>query len=305
MKLVGDKYFGGSTDVWIGNKRKIFISFSIHFVDGPILRTIDLACERFYGLQTGAFIAKKLETVLVDKGLDPKKCAGITIDNAPNMIKAGEILGAADNSICTVPCFCHSLQLTVHRFQGIANVNGRPQTTGAPGAGGAGSEPPSGYSSRVKSALSRCNDIITSFKKSPKVSVVCSFHVSAVQKIMLLLIIMRRTSPTQPCLCLYNFVVRRASFWCRTAHNFPGTIELKNTCRFLVWFARLPVANRECHGSFQFLCCSSSLFLPPFSEHRAAEGERRLAWSGILRATGAHAHAVVVGRDKHPQPLEE
>ncbi|CAN0264611.1 unnamed protein product, partial [Laminaria digitata] len=81
----------------------------------------------------------ELKTILLNKGLDPKMCTGIAIDNASNMLKAGEIVGADDdNDIVTVSCFCHSLQLTVHRFQGVAAVKGRPKTTAANGGTGAG-----------------------------------------------------------------------------------------------------------------------------------------------------------------------
>ncbi|CAN0005502.1 unnamed protein product, partial [Laminaria digitata] len=108
-----------STDIWTGTSRKMFISLTIHFADGDLLRSLDLACEPFNVAHTGVNIAQKLKTILVDKGLDPKKCTGVTIDNASNMIKAAEILGADDdNNIVTVSCFCHSLQLTIHRFQG-------------------------------------------------------------------------------------------------------------------------------------------------------------------------------------------
>lgn len=217
----------------------MFISLTIHFVDGRKLRTIDLACEPFKDSHTGVNIAKRVKDIIIAKGLQPKKCTGITIDNAANMMKAGEILGEDDdNNIVTVPCFCHSLQLTVHRFQGMANVKGSRQpnrpsgsadarfknragggsgAVGAAGgggggggvdgggsndagggnagcggvggsvdggdggrAGGAGSRPVRGDSSAIKSVLTLCNEIITTFTRSPEVSVVCISRVNAV-----------------------------------------------------------------------------------------------------------------------------
>ncbi|CAM9295314.1 unnamed protein product [Pylaiella littoralis] len=184
LKLVGDKYFGGSTDIWTGSNGNMSISFTLHIIDGGELRSIDFACEPFNVAHTGAHIAGKLKTIVTDRGLDPKRCTGITIDNAANMIKAGEILLASDEKIMTVACFCHSLQLTVHRFQGVAKVKSGSQTQrvsgggrvgaggagggNAGGAGGAGSGPPRGDSSDIKAMLTLCNEIVTTFNRSPK-----------------------------------------------------------------------------------------------------------------------------------------
>ncbi|CAN0272807.1 unnamed protein product, partial [Scytosiphon promiscuus] len=94
----------------------MFISFTIRFVDAGSLRTIDLACEPFNVAHTGENIAKKLMVILVNKGLNPMKCTAITTDNASNMLCAGKILRANDDSnIFTQSCFCHSFQLAVHR----------------------------------------------------------------------------------------------------------------------------------------------------------------------------------------------
>ena len=55
-------------------------------------------------------IAEKLKDILVEKGLDPIKCTGVTMDNAANMTKAGEVLDAVkDVLIERGPCFCHPL----------------------------------------------------------------------------------------------------------------------------------------------------------------------------------------------------
>ena len=116
----------------------MFISFTIHFVVGDSLRTIDLTCQPFNVPHTGVNTAQKLKTILVDKGLNPMKCTGITLDNVYNMIKAGEILrGDHDNNIHARSCFWHCLQLRVHRFQGLTAVKGRrkPKTAAAAACG--------------------------------------------------------------------------------------------------------------------------------------------------------------------------
>ncbi|CAM9649990.1 unnamed protein product, partial [Laminaria digitata] len=134
VNVVGDKFFGGSTDIWTGRNRKMFISFTIHFVDGPVLRSIDLACRPFNKAHTGANIAQELKNIMVTTGLDPMKCTAITMDNASNMMKAGEILDAADdNKIVALSCFCHSIQLSIQRFLGLAKVKGGLPTTRATG----------------------------------------------------------------------------------------------------------------------------------------------------------------------------
>lgn len=138
--MVGDKFFGGSTDIWTGRNRKMFISFTIHFVDGPALRSIDLACRPFNKAHTGANSAQELNNIMITTGLDPMKCTAITMDNASNMMKVGEILDAADdNKIVALSCFCHSIQLSIQRFLGLAKVKGSLSTTRATGGvGGVG-----------------------------------------------------------------------------------------------------------------------------------------------------------------------
>ncbi|CAM9536367.1 unnamed protein product, partial [Hapterophycus canaliculatus] len=82
------KFYGGSTDIWTGRHRKMFISFTIHFVDGDSLRTIDLDCQPLNVTHSGENIANELKAIIVRKGLNPMKCMGITTDNASNMINA-------------------------------------------------------------------------------------------------------------------------------------------------------------------------------------------------------------------------
>ena len=197
MKLVGDKFFGGSTDIWTGKRKRMFISFTIHVVDGASLRTLDLACQPFDVTHSGENIAKELKAILGKKGLDPMKCTGITTDNASNMLNAGRILDRApDQKIFTQSCFCHSLQLAVYRFQGVDKVKGRANTAAAPapasgpapvGAGGSGGGTPGGAgagggngaagdgtpggpeTSRVRCTPNLVNSIVAEFSKSPKV----------------------------------------------------------------------------------------------------------------------------------------
>ncbi|CAM9556694.1 unnamed protein product, partial [Hapterophycus canaliculatus] len=78
-------YYGCSTDIWTSSKRNMFISLTLHFVQGGSMRTIDFACQPFNESHTGVNIARILKSIFVDKGLDPKKCLGITMDNAANM----------------------------------------------------------------------------------------------------------------------------------------------------------------------------------------------------------------------------
>ncbi|CAN0369064.1 unnamed protein product, partial [Laminaria digitata] len=53
------------------------------------------------------------------------------MDNAANMVKAGEVLAGDSEVLMTrVACFCHTLQLVVHRFEGVARVRGRKKRAG-------------------------------------------------------------------------------------------------------------------------------------------------------------------------------
>lgn len=138
VKLVGDKYFGGLTDIRTGSSLKMYFSSTTHFADGHILRSIDFACEPFNFSHTRVNIARMLKTVLIAKVIDPKKCTGITVDNVASMIKGGEIRSADDdNNVVTAFCFCHPLQPAVHHFQGVANVTGSHHSTGVFGGAGA------------------------------------------------------------------------------------------------------------------------------------------------------------------------
>lgn len=112
--MLGDKHYGASTDIWTGGKRKMYISCTLHFCDGPNLRTVDLVCAPFNEQHSGENIAKKLKAVLVEKGMDPMKCTAITTDNASNIIKAGTVLDNDKEVLMTTgSCFCHSLQLLI------------------------------------------------------------------------------------------------------------------------------------------------------------------------------------------------
>ncbi|CAB1100752.1 unnamed protein product [Ectocarpus sp. CCAP 1310/34] len=126
----------------------MFISFTIHFVDGETLRTIDLACRPFNVTHSGENIAKELKSILTDAGLDPKKCTGITMDNASNMIRAGNQLDASDDSnILRLSCFCHSIQLSIQRFLGLQKVKGSSGNGNGSGSGNGSGDGGSGSGS--------------------------------------------------------------------------------------------------------------------------------------------------------------
>lgn len=203
-KVMTDKYFGASADVWTGTRNNKYISFVVHVYDGRAMRAIDLACAPFReGLHTGANIAAKLKAILKEKGLDPTKCTGIATDDHASE-GAGQILHADMDAFMSavVPCFCHSLQLVVRRFQGApkakdaknadAGAAAKPSTApptvatadstassaaGVPaeggGAGAAGAATPSAPS--VSDLLKQCNDFFEAFNESPKVRTVCIF----------------------------------------------------------------------------------------------------------------------------------
>ena len=142
VKLVGDKFFAGSTDIWTGTHQMMFISFTLHFVDGETLRTIDLACRPFSIKHTGENIAQALKSIVTDAGLDPIKFTAITMDNASNMMKAGELLDAStDTNILSLSCFCHSLQLSIQRLLGLQKVKSGGSSGGGDSGGGGGGAP--------------------------------------------------------------------------------------------------------------------------------------------------------------------
>lgn len=92
------------------------ISFTIDFCDGIVLRTIDLACVRFDVAHSGVNIAEKLKDILVETGLDPMKCTGVTMDNPADMSNAGEVLDAVEDILVERgPCFCHFLSCNASR----------------------------------------------------------------------------------------------------------------------------------------------------------------------------------------------
>ncbi|CAM9198690.1 unnamed protein product [Ectocarpus sp. 12 AP-2014] len=196
-KVMADQYFGASTDVWTGTRKNKYISFVVHVYDGRAMRAIDLACAPFREApHTGTNIAAKLKAILNEKGLDPTKCTGIVTDTHPSE-GGGEILTSDMEAFmpAVIPCFCHSLQLAVRRFQGAAKVKGannadvgaaaNPSTpaptvaaaastassaAGVPaqggGAGAAGAATPSAPT--VPDLMTQCNDFFEAYNESQK-----------------------------------------------------------------------------------------------------------------------------------------
>lgn len=204
-KVMTDKYLGASADVWTGTRKNKYISFVVHVYDGRAMRAIDLACAPFREApHTGTNIAAKLKAILNEKGLDPTKCTGIATDTHASE-GAGEILAADMDAFmpAVVPCFCHSLQFVVRRFQGAAKAKGannadtgaaaKPSTAvptvapaastassaaGVPaeggGAGAAGAATPSAPT--VPDLMKQCSDFFEAYNESPKVRTVCLFR---------------------------------------------------------------------------------------------------------------------------------
>lgn len=102
-----------------GRKNDVFISITVHVVVGTELLSIDLVCAPSNVAHTGVDIAAALRQLPKERGLDPKLCVGITMDNAANMMKRGEALGE-DGETSTSPAFMMldalSIVMPTHSF---------------------------------------------------------------------------------------------------------------------------------------------------------------------------------------------
>lgn len=120
-------------------------SITVHVIVRSELMSLTLVCEPFNVAHTGINIAVALRQRLKERGQDPKLCVGITINNAANMVKAREVASEdGDDSMQRLSCFCYSVELSVHRFNGETKVKGASRACASLGGADKGPLPAGG-----------------------------------------------------------------------------------------------------------------------------------------------------------------
>ena len=98
-----------TTDVWTNpSKTCSLLSFTGHFLEGPVRRKVVLSAMPLEDDHTGVYLASKLKEAISKWEIESKVHVGVR-DNAANMICA---MRHAD--VCDVSCAAHTLQLVLH-----------------------------------------------------------------------------------------------------------------------------------------------------------------------------------------------
>jgi len=109
QQLSAAAWISFTTDVWTNpSKSCSLMSFTGHFVDGPVRRKVILSAMPLEEDHTGVYIASKLKEAISQWEIESKVHVGVR-DNAANMISA-----MRHTNVCDVSCAAHTLQLVLH-----------------------------------------------------------------------------------------------------------------------------------------------------------------------------------------------
>lgn len=108
MQLNGAQWLSFTTDIWSNpTKTCSLLSFTGHFLDGPVRRKIVLGAMVLEEDHTAVYLASKLNEAMQKWGIQPKMHVGVR-DNAANMISAMRHANITD-----IGCTSHTLQLVL------------------------------------------------------------------------------------------------------------------------------------------------------------------------------------------------
>ncbi len=104
------KHVGITTDMWTSTATDSFNTVTAHYLNHDLgcIQCKILECSKFQERHFAKALEEEIKRVTVKFKIDKKLSAGVS-DNAQNIKKALKDLG-----IASIPCFAHSLNLTVH-----------------------------------------------------------------------------------------------------------------------------------------------------------------------------------------------
>lgn len=131
--LFKDKYMCTTTDAWTDtHTNRAYLGMTVHYVQGLQLKTEVLGLLKLEGAHDTVNLSAALRMFLSDWDISLSQVSGTVCDNANNM-KAGVKSAFGESKL--IPCFAHTLNLTVQDALGSRKENDKliPNVPGIPG----------------------------------------------------------------------------------------------------------------------------------------------------------------------------
>ena len=107
-----------TADGWTACTRDHYLTVTLHYVIKDHLHQKVLKTQACYESQTGLVVAEEMEAILKEFGLDRKRIAAVTVDNASNMDVAVKRM-----NVLKLGCFAHTLNLGGQKAIGLTSVS--------------------------------------------------------------------------------------------------------------------------------------------------------------------------------------